>query len=253
MDTANLFLHELLNIGESMLSSGGEVNRVEDTLKRMGLAYGAEAMNVFVITSSIIVTMTMADGRELTQTRRILTTGGTDFTKLEKLNSLSRSFCAQPMATEVLAAKIKRIREEAPQRRCMYLGSMLAAGSFAVFFGGSVLDGAASALIAILVCFLQEHIASFCRNKIVSNLLLSLISGIVICMATAVFPALRSGNIMIGVIMLLIPGIAMTNSIRDILVGDTISGTMRLIESLFWAGALAIGFMSALWLMGGTL
>ena len=56
---------------------------------------------------------------------------------------------------------------------------------------------------------------------------------------------------MIGDIMLLIPGIAMTNSVRDILVGDTISGIMRLIESLVWAGALACGFMSAIWILGG--
>jgi uncharacterized membrane protein YjjP (DUF1212 family) len=53
-------------------------------------------------------------------------------------------------------------------------------------------------------------------------------------------------KIMIGDIMLLIPGIAMTNSIRNMLVGDTISGIMRLIESLLWAGALALGFMTVM-------
>ena len=58
-------------------------------------------------------------------------------------------------------------------------------------------------------------------------------------------------QITIGDIMLLIPGLAMTNSIRDVLVGDTISGVMRLIESLLCAGALACGFMSAIWLIGG--
>ena len=54
---------------------------------------------------------------------------------------------------------------------------------------------------------------------------------------------------MIGDIMLLIPGILMTNSIRDILIGDTISGVMRLVESLLWAGALAC----AIWFVGGVL
>ena len=47
------------------------------------------------------------------------------------------------------------------------------------------------------------------------------------------------------------PGLAMTNSIRDVLVGDTISGVMRLTESLLWAGALACGFMASIWLIGG--
>ena len=49
--------------------------------------------------------------------------------------------------------------------------------------------------------------------------------------------------ILIGDIMLMIPGLAMTNAVRNMLVGDTISGVVRLAESLIWAGALAGGFM----------
>ena len=55
---------------------------------------------------------------------------------------------------------------------------------------------------------------------------------------------------MIGDIMLLIPGIPMTNSIRDVLVGDTISGTLRLTESLVRAAAIAAGFMLAIMAAG---
>ena len=40
------------------------------------------------------------------------------------------------------------------------------------------------------------------------------------------FPALHVDKIMIGDIMLLIPGLMATNAIRDILIGDTISGVM---------------------------
>ena len=66
-------LHRLLDIGELLMASGAEVNRVEDTLTRMGKAYGASHMNVFVITTSIVVTMIFPDGTERTQTRRIRT------------------------------------------------------------------------------------------------------------------------------------------------------------------------------------
>ena len=55
---------------------------------------------------------------------------------------------------------------------------------------------------------------------------------------------------MIGDIMLLIPGLALTNAIRDILMGDTISGLLRMCESILWAGALACGFIAAIWMMG---
>lgn len=70
-DTPERFLHEILIMGELMQTCGAEVFRVEDTLARMGKAYGVERMNVFVITSSIVITMELKDGRELTQTRRV--------------------------------------------------------------------------------------------------------------------------------------------------------------------------------------
>lgn len=66
-DTPERFLHEILIMGELMQTCGAEVFRVEDTLARMGKAYGVERMNVFVITSSIVITMELKDGRELTR------------------------------------------------------------------------------------------------------------------------------------------------------------------------------------------
>lgn len=95
-DTPELFLHEILIMGELMQTCGAEVFRVEDTLARMGKAYGVERMNVFVITSSIVITMELKDGRELTQTRRVRKAGGNDFTRLECLNVLSREYCEDP-------------------------------------------------------------------------------------------------------------------------------------------------------------
>ena len=58
-------------------------------------------------------------------------------------------------------------------------------------------------------------------------------------------------KIMIGGIMLLIPGIAMTNSIRDMLIGDIVTGLLRFVNSVLIAGAIACGFALPLILMGG--
>ncbi len=51
--------------------------------------------------------------------------------------------------------------------------------------------------------------------------------------------------------MLLIPGILLTNALRDILLGDIISGSLRLVEAILMAAVLALGMMAAIWLMGG--
>jgi uncharacterized membrane protein YjjP (DUF1212 family) len=47
----------MLNIGEAMYYAGAEISRIEETLYRLGKAYGAEHMNVYAITSSILITM----------------------------------------------------------------------------------------------------------------------------------------------------------------------------------------------------
>ena len=130
---------------------------------------------------------------------------------------------------------------------------MLGAGGFSVFFGGTILDGAIAVIFAFLLCFLQRHLNSICSNTLILQFFCSLFVGSGICVAAHFFPVIHADKVMIGNIMLLIPGILMTNSIRDILIGDTISGVMRLVESLLWAGALACGFMCAIWFVGGVL
>ena len=59
----------LLDFGEAMLGSGAEIARVEDSLSRMGNAYGAERTNAFVINSSIELTVRFSDGETVTRTR----------------------------------------------------------------------------------------------------------------------------------------------------------------------------------------
>ena len=77
-----------LDLGEELLISGAEVARVEDTIRRVCLAYGAESADVFTITSTVIVTVDFGERGSITQTRRI---SGTKFnlTSLEALNDLS--------------------------------------------------------------------------------------------------------------------------------------------------------------------
>lgn len=246
----NELLHEFLNLGEMMLRAGGEIKRVEDTLMRMGAAYGAEKMNVFVITSSIVVTMGLPDGRELTQTRRIMDESGTDFTKLEALNELSRSCCSSPMAVEELRKQIEAV-DKKPSQLQIWIGSAIGAGSFAMFFGGTLVDGICAALFAVLICCMKKYLKPVCPNHVVFNLLCSFVTGVGICLTAKFLTALQADKIMIGDIMLLIPGIVMTNAIRDVLVGDTIAGVMKFIESLLWAGAIACGFMLAIQIIGG--
>lgn len=235
-----------LDIGRIMLENGSEIHRIEETIKRLGKAYGALHMDVFAITSSIVVTMKMPDGVVCTQTRRIRKAASTNFTKLEEINQLSREFCAHRISIYSLARALERVKKIPVRELKVIFGGVLGSASLSVFFGGSIADGAAAGALGVFIMLFQKSVSRLCSNRFVFNFLVSLAAGILSELICRLVPAsLNADKIMIGVIMLLIPGLAMTNAIKDIFVGDTISGIMRFAETLLWALAIAGGFMTA--------
>lgn len=64
-----------------------------------------------------------------------------------------------------------------------------------------------------------------------------------LCCAVDCYPPGHYDKIIIGNIMLLIPGLAFCNGLRDLIVGDTISGGLSLCNALLCALAIALGFV----------
>ena len=219
------FLHILVRMGEALQNSGAEVFRVEDTLNRIAIAYGAEDVNVFVITSSIVVTLTMPSLPPQTETRRLRHAASND--------------------------QLNAILAQHPDPRLHLAGSVLAASSFAIFFGGNLWDGLLAGGIAVLICWMERYLSPFCMNGVEFQFIASFLSGVSTLLLCRFGMQFHADKVLIGIIMLLIPGIMLTNSIRDILLGDIISGSLRLVEAILMAATLALGMMAAIWLMGG--
>lgn len=245
------FLHILVRMGEALQNSGAEVFRVEDTLNRIAIAYGAEDVNVFVITSSIVVTLTMPSLPPQTETRRLRHAASNDLLTLERLNALSRRICTAPPSIEEFQRQLNAILAQHPDSRLHLAGSVLAASSFAVFFGGNLWDGLLAGGIAVLICWMERYLSPFCMNGVEFQFIASFLSGVSTLLLCRFGMQFHADKVLIGIIMLLIPGIMLTNSIRDILLGDIISGSLRLVEAILMAATLALGMMTAIWLMGG--
>lgn len=253
MDYSRL-LQAVLDVAEEMLVCGAEVSRVEDSIERMCVAYGCEYMriNAFIITSNIQVTLEDPDGNIITQIRRILRSD-VDFDKLDYLNDLSRYICANKPPVEEIRQRFNQImaRKHYPQW-FLWFGSALAAGSFAVFFGGTLVDGAAAATAGVAITIMSGLLGKIERNQLAKTFIVSFLTGVMILMMIRLGFGNNADKIMIGSIMLLIPGIAMTNSVRDMLIGDIVSGMLRLTNSLIQAVAIACGFALAMMVMGGA-
>ena len=88
--------NELLNIttrlGQMLLENGAEIDRVEESIQRMGLAYGAKEVDVYAVPTTIIITITTPENINITKTKRIHDRS-TNLDKVERLNNLCRQIC----------------------------------------------------------------------------------------------------------------------------------------------------------------
>lgn len=250
---ADIFVRQLLNIGEAMYQSGGEISRIENSLHRLGKAYGALHVNVYAITSSILITVEFDENESVTQNRRITRRGSFDCVKMEKLNQLCRDCAACPIEVSELQKQVLSILAEKPSLQKFYLGQLIAATTFTLFFGGNGLDALVAGIAVLVICMLQKWVRPVFSTELFFNVTCSLITGIVVNLINLVIPGLHVNQILIGDIMVLIPGIPITNSIRYILSGDLISSFEKLMDSLMQAFGIAAGFMLSLLVIKGNL
>ena len=250
MDYSKL-LQAILDIAEEMLVCGAEVSRVEDSIERMCGAYQCTRVNAFIITSNIQVTMEDPDGKIVTQIRRIVRSD-VNFDKLDYLNDLSRYICRETPDVLQIREKFDNVMSRKSYPLWIdYLGAALIAGGFAVFFGGNFMDGAASAVLGVVMLSMMMFLSRYEKNQLAMMFIISFLAGLFTMLMMTVGLGDHKDKIMIGGIMLLIPGIAMTNSVRDMLTGDIVTGMLRLTNSLLQAAVIACGFALSLMVTGG--
>lgn len=220
-----------MEIGECMLISGAGVSRVEDTIARICQAYGAQKTDVFSITSTIIASATDSKGEVWTQTKRIRSYR-TDFRKLDELNQLSRYMCRCLPKEKEVRERIRKIKEGKVITPAMEnITSAVIAAAFTLFFGGGVVEGVLGFCVGSLVAMLSKYLRFLTQNSMVLNFFLSFFVASGAYLAAKAGITSDYGKIIIGNLMLLVPGVAFVNSLRDMIGGDMMSGISRLCES----------------------
>lgn len=240
-----------MDIGEHMLTSGAEVYRVEDCIQRICRAYGAVSVDVFSITSSILLTIEFPGEYRISQTRRIVSYT-TDLERVDKLNQLSRKLCTELLDYDSYREEMEKILAHKRYGFWTELGVFaLIAASFTVFFGGSWQDGLISAIIGMVLKVSTYFSAKVNFNRVLSNLIASFLMSVLAFLAVRTGLAPSAEMIVIGNIMILIPGVLLTNSLRDMISGDTMTGILRFAEAIILALAIAGGYILAFYAVGG--
>lgn len=231
-----------LDIGKELLESGAEVHRVEDTMYHLCNAYEMTEVQSFAIRSLIMLRARDKNGFIQSGFRRVYSVS-TNMGKLEDLNQLSRFTCQTLPDQEKLRALLNPIVKRTYSIPAVKLAAyMLAPFAFAFFYGGQLPDAVFSGLFGALLCFLDCFLSRRIMQRIFYTIAASGILGTLTLLAAYFYPALQADKIMISDIMLLVPGMALMNSARDLIDNNPMNGVFSCLDAILTAAAIAAGF-----------
>ena len=260
--------------GEIMLRSGAETYRVEDTIKHIldtaggagapgtGIggseSAGAVRTESLVMLTGIIVTIERPGQEAITVMRRVHDRG-TNMHRIVEVNEISRKYCAGDLSAEETWERLENIKGRQYTVWMYNVATVLVPAGFAPLFGGGLREIFAAGAVGILLAVIM----TIGKRMRISSFILNMIcAGGVAAAAMALkawYPLLNMDTVIISGIMPLVPGVAITNAIRDSLREDYISGGARALEAFVTAAAVAIGAgvgiaaMNVLWRGGGLL
>ncbi len=226
------------NAGRILLESGAETYRVEETIRTIARHYGY-SINSYSTLTGIISTLEDKDGNYITNTLRI-NKRTMNLDKIHKIYEVSKNL--ENFTIDELEKNLNSIEEEKGYKYSTNLiAYALSAGSFTLLFGGNMRDFLGSCLIGIVIYLYLNLLSPFDINKFfVSGLGGAIIAllGIIFYKSSFIF---SKDLTIIGSMMLLVPGMALTNALRDIINGDLMAGIARGLEAFFIATSLAVG------------
>jgi uncharacterized membrane protein YjjP (DUF1212 family) len=237
-------INEILEVasyaGKIMLESGAEAYRVEETMNRICISLGVESASSYA-TPTVIIASVSHKGMIKSLVVRI-SNRSVDLQKIHKVNDLARQICSENITLENLKRKLKEIEgEKRYSDKVTILFSAIGAFGFVFLFGGSLRDAIAAFLIGLVV----KYVTIKCEKIGLNSFFITSIAAGILALLSIFSIKINLANdmdkVIIGSIMLLVPGLAITNAIRDTVAGDLVSGLARGAEAFLTAIAVAVG------------
>ncbi|MBS8266782.1 threonine/serine exporter [Mesobacillus boroniphilus] len=232
--------------GKIMLQSGAETYRVEDTMSRMASAFGIDKTHSYVTPTGIIFSVEGV-GPERTKLVRI-SERTTDLRKVAMVNSISRNISSG----EVGLAEACKLLMEIEQANLTYsfpvqiTAAAIASGCFTIMFQGSWLDFLPSMAAGGIGFFLVVYFHKIVPVKFFAEFLSSFFIGMLSFFFVKFGLGQELDKIIIGSVMPLVPGLLITNAVRDLMAGHLVSGLSKGAEALLTAFAIGSGIAAIL-------
>ncbi|MFA6909527.1 MAG: threonine/serine exporter family protein [Candidatus Cloacimonadaceae bacterium] len=229
-----------LETGRIILESGGATNRVELMIHKVCIGLGFPDCESFVTPTGIFLSISDKDEELSTSIKRI-DHRRMDLGKITEIsrvvNCLHSGLCDQELMglskSEYFARELQRIQAE--KTYPMWLTNLSGAstsGFFCLLFGGSWSEFAAAFIMGFLVSASLKYISRLPVNNFLLNALAAALIVLISKTMDIFIPFIRLDYIIIGGIMILVPGLQIVNAIRDTMSGDLVAGTARGAEAI---------------------
>ncbi len=240
-ETAFEILDVCLLAGKIMLQSGAETYRVEDTMARIAKSQGILETHSYVTPTAI---MFSAEGTEPTRTRIIrILDRTTDLKKVTQVNNMSRKLASGEIDL-IEAYDLLREIETSDVFFSVFIriiAAAIASGCFTIMFKGGWTDFLPSMLSGGIGYIAVVYFHKLVPIKFFSEFIASFFIGL----SAYIFVRTGFGNeidkIIIGSVMPLVPGLLITNAVRDLMAGHLVSGLSKGAEAFLTAFAIGSG------------
>ena len=245
-------LELVMDAGQTLLANGGEVFRVQQTMEIMAESLGILDFHVYVLTNGIFASAHLPEQESVSLVRHVPTVS-IHLGRVEAVNELSRELAAGRLELAEAEQKLEAARtlpRITPQLEA--LACIVGSAGFAYLFGGSLADVPVAAVAGLLEALVCQHFAKHKINRMFTDIVAAFCCTSWAIAVQRLLPVVNANAAIIGALMVLTPGVALTMGVRDILNGDYLSGSIRLLDALLIAGSIAGGVVLG-WILARAL
>ena len=238
-------LNLAVSMGEELLKNGGEIYRVQETVFRVMEAYGVLDFQVFVITNGIFATV-HENQEDAGSMVRYVPLGDINLEKIAGINQLSREICQGSCTVDEAMRKLEDCRQIPPiPSPLLIFACGIESAGLCYLLGGRPFD----CVFTFLLGMLLQWFLLAAGKRHTSKFLMNILGSAMVTTGSLVLYVLglhiQFDRIIIGGIILLMPGVALVTAIRDLFNGDYLSGSIRLMDALLTGACIAIGVGAA--------
>ena len=240
---SNTSVHEIIDLcllaGKIMLQSGAETYRVEDTMTRMAASLGFPGAHSYVTPTVIMFTTNRIEPAKLFR----IAERTTDLEKVSEVNDVSRRLSERQITASEARERLNEI-DEAAHAYPIWLqiaAAALTGACFTVMFKGSLWDSLPALFISGIGYAAVIYMHRIVQVRFFAEFSASFLIGLLAFYFVHNGVGQEMDKIIIGSVMPLVPGLLITNAVRDLMAGHLVSGLSRGADAFLTAFAIGTG------------